>query len=291
MIDPHGSLVPSPPTHSAIGAAIRLLADDQVHIADAARDCLRQYGERARPQLEEAAEGDEPVVRVRARALLRALEARCTLHRLLGIDLARGERRKPEPLLAGAVTAAQMVRTFTPEAAQLARRLRREGRMLGARFHGRSLATCARMLSEHLAGTLGFTGSERARDLEHVLLDRVLAHRAGVPVSLSLVWLLVGRWAGLSVSGVGMPEHFLVRLHGTRPVLVDPFHGGRSVTKIDCIRYLRSRGYEQVRGHLRDLSDREFLAAYLRQLRRAAARGAGDTQETLRDAQFHLEAD
>ena len=49
----------------------------------------------------------------------------------------------------------------------------------------------------------------------------------GVPVTLSMIYLLVARWAGLTVSGVGMPTHFLVRLHGVRPVLVDPYYGGR----------------------------------------------------------------
>ena len=82
-----------------------------------------------------------------------------------------------------------------------------------------------------------------------------------------------------------------MRLHGVRPVLVDPFHGGRTVTKTDCVRYLRSLGYEQVRAHLRDLSDRELLAHYLRELRSAAGyRGRCDAQRTLGDALLHLEA-
>ena len=283
---------PSPLQRREIAAAIVLLADDSKTVVAGARECLRQYGERARSQLEQAAADGGASTRVRARELLRALELRQCLRRMLALDLDRRDPCRPAPLLAGAVLSSHLVRTFAPDAPQLARRLRREAAVVRARFAGRSLLTCARLLSDHFVGTLGFRGSDGGRlELDHVLIDRVLEHRVGVPVTLSLLWLLVARSAGLSVSGVAMPEHFLVRLHGVRPVLVDPFHGGRTVTKVDCIRHLRSIGCENVRDYVRDLSDREVLAHYLRHLRRAAVlRAPSETQETLRDALFHLEA-
>ena len=146
------------------------------------------------------------------------------------------------------------------------------------------------MLSEHLNESLGYTGGEASPlELEHVLLDRVVDGRVGVPVTLSLIYLLVARWAGLSVSGVGMPEHFLVRLHGVRPVLVDPYYGGRTVTKVDCIRHLKSLGYDQVREYMRDLSDREVLVHYLRELQRTAShRGQHDARRSLGEALSQL---
>jgi hypothetical protein len=276
----------------AIAVAVRLLGDPTQHVAQAAREQLRAFGEAARPALVDAArEGDVPT-RLRAREMLRALDVRLYLQRFAALSLDEG-RRGPEPLLAGAVLASHMVRTFAPEAGELRRFLRGEADALRARFDGRSLPTCARLLSGHLTGALGFHGNDaRSIDLDHVLLDRVIENRTGVPVSLSLVYLLVGRWAGLTITGVGMPDHFLVRLHGIRPVLVDPFHGGRAVTKADCVRYLRSMGHGNVREHLRDLSDRELLAHYLRDLRRAAGyRGRREAHRTLGDALLGLEAD
>jgi regulator of sirC expression with transglutaminase-like and TPR domain len=238
-----------------------------------------------------ARDGDVPT-RLRARALLRQLDVGCCLRQFAALDLDGERRGAPEPLLEGAVLASHMVRTFAPAASELRRFLEGEAATLRARFVGRSLPTCARLLSERLTGELGFRGAEAARrDMDHVLLDRVIARRVGWPVSLSLVFLLVGRWAGLTVTGVGMPDHFLVRLHGSRPVLVDPFHGGRSITKADCVRHLRSMGYGQVREHLRDLTDRELLAHYLRDLRRAAGRrGCPAALRTLGDALLRLEA-
>lgn len=57
-------------------------------------------------------------------------------------------------------------------------------------------------------------------------LDTVLASRRGIPLSLSVLWIEVGRRAGLEMEGVGMPGHFLVYAGGQ---LVDPFHYGEAI--------------------------------------------------------------
>ena len=128
-------------------------------------------------------------------------------------------------------------------------------------------------------------GSKRKRALLILALVVVVAG-----IAWALWYLLVARWAGLSAAGVAMPDHFLVRLHGVRPVLVDPLHGGRTITKVDCARHLRASGHDQVREHLRDLTDREVLIHYLRGLQRAAAhRAVPETQRTLGHALSLLE--
>jgi regulator of sirC expression with transglutaminase-like and TPR domain len=57
-------------------------------------------------------------------------------------------------------------------------------------------------------------------------LDTVLATRRGIPISLSVLWIEVGRRAGIEMEGVGMPGHFLVYAGGQ---LVDPFHYGEAI--------------------------------------------------------------
>jgi regulator of sirC expression with transglutaminase-like and TPR domain len=280
------------PSRAALQAAIQLLGDAQPIVHTAARKQLTAWGEAARDALLEASEAVDAATRLRARAVLRVLDVRQRLQQFAALHLERNAWRAVAPLLDGATLLAQMVRTFVPEADELRQWLRGEAALLRSRFEGRSGPVRARILGERLAGELGFRGGDAGRfELDHVLLDRVLQTRIGTPVSLSLVYLLVARGAGLSVAGVGMPDHFLVRLHGARPVLLDPFHGGRTVTKTDCIRYLRSLGHGHVRDHLRDLSDREVLVHYLRGLRCAVASRSGpEAQQTLGRALQHLEA-
>lgn len=274
---------PPQPTPAQIAATISLLADDRGPVQAAARERLLRWGDAALVQLREGAEAESVRVRARCRALLRTLEVRDCLRRFARLRIGRNARGSAPALLEGAVLLSNMVRTFVPEAAEVGRVLRRLATRLRRDFAGRTLPTCARRLAQCLHDELGLQGGDAsALEPDHVLIDRVLEHRTGVPVTLSLIYLLVARWAGLSAAGVAMPDHFLVRLHGVRPVLVDPFHGGRTVTKADCARYLRATGHDQVRDHLRDLSDREVLIHYLRCLRRAAHhRGVPETQQTL----------
>ena len=283
--------VPTGPTSAQLAAAIALLGDDRAASVAAAREQLLRWGQHAVPALHDRAEAEPLRLRVRCRSLLRAIEVRDCLQRFSTLRLGRTGRSPAPPLLEGAVLLSKMVRTFVPDAQELAAVLRREANELRAASGGRSLPTCARLLAERLHDRLGLRGRDAlAPELDHVLIDRVLERRAGVPVTLSLIYLLVARWAGLSVAGVAMPDHFLVRLHGVRPVLVDPYHAGRAITKADCARYLRANGHPQVGDHLRDLTDREVLCQYLRCLRAAAARRpVPETQRTLGKAMALLE--
>ncbi|MFO7547537.1 MAG: transglutaminase-like domain-containing protein [Acidimicrobiia bacterium] len=61
---------------------------------------------------------------------------------------------------------------------------------------------------------------------DNSFVNRVLDTRRGIPVSLSVIWMEVGRRAGLEVVGVGIPGHFLV--YAARQ-LVDPFHYGEAI--------------------------------------------------------------
>lgn len=258
-------------TPAQLAAAVRLLADDQPSVAASARALLLRAGAAAMGALRAGAESGDVVVRARSRSLLRAVEVRDSIARFSRLRFGATGRSAAGPVLEGAVLLAKMVRTFVPDASDLVAILRYHATELQAECAGRSLPVCARMLAVRLHDVFGLRGAPAdATELDHVSVDRVLTGRVGAPVTLSLVYLLVARYAGLSASGVALPGHFLVRLHGVRPVLVDPYHGGRAVTKLDCARYLRGAGHHPVLPHLRDLDDQELLLCHLRALRVAS---------------------
>ncbi|MGA0879265.1 MAG: transglutaminase family protein [Ilumatobacteraceae bacterium] len=70
------------------------------------------------------------------------------------------------------------------------------------------------------------------------LLHRVLAERRGIPITLSLLAIEVGRRCGLPLSGVGMPAHFIVGVtpdQGLVPeTFIDPFNGGAVLDRVGC---------------------------------------------------------
>ena len=63
-------------------------------------------------------------------------------------------------------------------------------------------------------------------DPDNSFLNRVLKTRLGIPITLSIIWIEVGRRCGIEVEGVGLPGHFLVYAGGQ---LCDPFHGGEAI--------------------------------------------------------------
>lgn len=73
----------------------------------------------------------------------------------------------------------------------------------------------------------GFAGNAADyADPDNSLLHRVLQRRLGIPITLAVVMLEVGRRAGVALEGVSMPGHFLIRDPETSELL-DPFDGGR----------------------------------------------------------------
>jgi len=83
-------------------------------------------------------------------------------------------------------------------------------------------------LNEFLFGELGFRGNAADYyDPRNSYLNEVIERRTGIPLTLSVLYLELGRRIGLALEGVSFPGHFLVqlRLRGGTLVL-DPFSGG-----------------------------------------------------------------
>jgi regulator of sirC expression with transglutaminase-like and TPR domain len=98
-------------------------------------------------------------------------------------------------------------------------------------------------LTHHLFDELGFRGNtENYGDPDNSYLDQVVRRRLGIPITLSVVTMEVGRRLGVSLAGVGMPGHFLVR-HRTDPnIFLDPFGGGQRLDATGCQAIFRSLG-------------------------------------------------
>ncbi len=89
-----------------------------------------------------------------------------------------------------------------------------------------------------------FNGNRGAYyDWRNSCLDRVIATRTGIPISLSVLMIEVARRVGVELHGVGMPAHFLVRTADDADVFFDPFDGGRKLDRAGA----RSL-FEQVTG-------------------------------------------
>lgn len=73
-------------------------------------------------------------------------------------------------------------------------------------------------------------------------LDEVLRRRRGMPITLSIVAIEVGRRLGLPIVGIGMPGHFLVGDANDPTWFADPFHGRTAMSPDDCRAIYESMG-------------------------------------------------
>lgn len=139
------------------------------------------------------------------------------------------------------------------------------------------------LLCRFLFDEKGFRGDcEDYYSPDNSLLDRVLERRRGIPITLALVLMEVGRRVGVPLLGVGFPGHFLVRHARHQELLLDPFSGGRLVSHDDC-RELLARVCGDLPFHprlLRPVSHRCMLQRVLTNLR-AIYRARGELGRTL----------
>jgi regulator of sirC expression with transglutaminase-like and TPR domain len=83
-------------------------------------------------------------------------------------------------------------------------------------------------LNQFLYDDLGFWGNtEDYYDPRNSYLNEVIERKTGIPITMSILYMELGRRIGLPLEGVSFPGHFLVRLALRGGMLVlDPFAGG-----------------------------------------------------------------
>ncbi len=98
-------------------------------------------------------------------------------------------------------------------------------------------ADSASSLCRSLFVDFGFAGNaEDYYDPRNSLLDQVLARQLGIPITLSVVAMEVGRRRGVGLLGIGMPGHFLLRSAVDAAEYFDAFDRGRPLDLADCRR-------------------------------------------------------
>jgi regulator of sirC expression with transglutaminase-like and TPR domain len=127
-------------------------------------------------------------------------------------------------------------------------------------------------LREYLFVEQGFTGNrEDYYDPRNSFLNDVLDRRQGIPITLSLVLIEVGKRLGLAVEGIGLPGHFIAgaRLDDSQ-ILLDPFNGGALLTPESCeqlVGRVLGRKVTLTQEHYAPISGRQLLGRMLANLK------------------------
>lgn len=120
------------------------------------------------------------------------------------------------------------------------------------------------LLSRFMSGELGFRGNtEDYYSERNCLLPYVIETRMGIPITLTLLYMMVAARAGMCVTGVNLPGHFIAR-HGD--LYFDPFHRGRILIRSDCESILEKQNLSLQECHLVNAGPRQILIRTLANL-------------------------
>lgn len=239
------------------------MGDPSPVVWGAVRRELTSLGRAAGPVLRRAAQGPDPRARARARQFSLGLAREAAARRLCGyVHQGRIDLERALLLLSHLDDPQADLRPYVLALDAMA-----------AEVSGR-IESCppgperGLLLADYLGQELGYDG---ARDDYHhphnIHLHRAVARKRGIPLTLTAIYLLVARRAGIEAAAVALPGHVVLRISGPgKSLLLDPFDGGSVLSERDCLRYLAESRLSFNPRWLDDATDATLFERQLRNL-------------------------
>ncbi|HEY5593538.1 MAG TPA: transglutaminase-like domain-containing protein [Nitrospiria bacterium] len=246
-------------------AIFTLLSDRDERTVDLVRQTLIEIGPEAVPSLERAQEAADPHIRRQLKTMVEEIRQNDLEERFrdyaareeTDLDLEEGALLIAQfcyPDLNSTDCRNELDRLSDEIAVRLVRKTRPE--------------EIIRQINRYLFLEQGYHGNTRNYyDPDNSYLNRVLERRAGIPISLSIVYLLIAKRLDLPITGVGLPGHFMLKYEGEGFCLfLDAFNNGQILTRDECIRFLLNSGHEVQHGYFSPATVRDILTRMLRNL-------------------------
>lgn len=283
---------PVPLDRTELHALARLLDDRDPAITTAVQRRIVEYGHRAVPMLREIISSGEPTEHhvLNAQACLRAIQTEA-LGQLIDEVLNAAANEVELDL----EQAAYLLSTFGyPETDHDACRAYLDHLAVSVRrqMTGTSpveaLIALNTVLFEHeqYRGAVGNFYSPL-----HTYIGPLLERREGIPITLSVLYMLVAKRLGIELHGIGMPLHFLV-YHPELDVFIDCFNAGAFISRDECKRFIEYAGFTFNETMLQRRGTIEIVARMMRNAiyahTKAGQQWAADTLQEAHDTIIHL---
>jgi regulator of sirC expression with transglutaminase-like and TPR domain len=125
------------------------------------------------------------------------------------------------------------------------------------------------VLSEYMFDVLEFRGdTDDYYNPRNNFLNIVIDKKSGIPITLSIIYIELGKHIGLDLRPVGFPGHFLVKY--SEEMILDPFNGGRVLDSTDLQELLHTNygeGVEFNPEYLNEIEPEKILIRIARNLK------------------------
>ncbi|WP_298866227.1 transglutaminase family protein [uncultured Gimesia sp.] len=140
-------------------------------------------------------------------------------------------------------------------------------------------------LNQYLFRETGFHGSRtNYYSRSNSYINETIEDREGLPITLAVLYMEMGRRLGLDIEGVGLPGHFVVRVNSTdeKGQLIDVFEGGKTLSdEAARVIILSANGGRVDEEFLKAQPKKEIIKRMLRNLLNLA-RDSEDVKSMLR---------
>ena len=159
---------------------------------------------------------------------------------------------------------------------------------------GLSTAAITVSLDQYLFQDNGFHGSRF--DYYHranSYLNRVIDDREGLPITLCVLYIELGQRLGLTIEGVGLPGHFIVRHvdNMNHSQLIDVFNEGKRLSREDAVKLVAEHSNQPFQDqYLEPVSKRLIVTRMLNNLM-GLAQQKEDKESMLRYAELMMALD
>jgi len=265
-----------------LDALIRLLGEEAPHF-EIIRGRLLEMGHAALPALERCAKEGTPLISQRAAQIIESI-------RLAGLDQ-EWQRYAEQGNCSLEEGVFLLARFADPEINPEIYRaeIDRMAEVLQKRIQPHSSPRAViRTVNHYLFEELLFSGNRENYYLpENSYINTVLETKKGIPISLSVLMLLLAERLNLPLHGIGMPGHFLVAWSdGQNEIFIDPFNGGRMLIRKEIESQLSGEGKMLLDQYLQKVSTRQIIARMIRNLIQIYTE-AGETEKGFWLERFH----
>jgi regulator of sirC expression with transglutaminase-like and TPR domain len=128
------------------------------------------------------------------------------------------------------------------------------------------------IINEYLFVERGFYGnSDNYYDPDNSYINKVLDKKIGIPVSISVLYILLAKRLNLPIFGVNLPSHFIIKYQdSTEEFFIDPFNKGIVISRDEVIQFLEKLGLDEEEfnhiPYLKIAEDKEIIKRVLANL-------------------------
>lgn len=128
------------------------------------------------------------------------------------------------------------------------------------------------IINEYLFFKKRFKGNEdNYYDPDNSYMNKVMDKKTGIPVSLSVLYMLISRRLNLPVYGLSLPGHFILKYSDeNEEFFIDPFNKGIIISTKEAQKFIKNIGmtdeeFKEI-PYLKNSTDREIILRVLRNL-------------------------